>query len=219
MHERPTGEDPQQYERLLELTLRLSARMEHPGLLEDVLCAVGSFWGTEAGALILRDPVSSRGWVGAAMGIRGDLRSRLNGASGERFMRSILDRRQIVPAAELAIEPLYREIGDGLPVGSPRWACFLPLILHSGEGVGVIVLYHSNRPEVCIRSLHFGSILCPIIAQLIANAEREAELRQQVARLQEQSRKMHLLAEAPVPVHAEVEASGASAVVARFAIP
>jgi GAF domain-containing protein len=199
------GNGAHDYERVLELVVRLSGRLDQPTLFEDVLCSVGSFWGAEAGALLLSDPDATEGRLSCTISVPEEFTALLGGSFGAEMLRRLAAARSPIIVDPLEHHPLHRRFYLRQDGPTLRSACFHPLVGSAGVFVGGVGFYYGRAPAEHGAAGDLAALLLPPVAQVIANARTNALLRQQATQYRTERWKLQLVAEACMSLTSEDE--------------
>jgi len=190
-----SGTRDQDHERLLELILRLSSRIESPTVLADILFAVTGFLRAEGGVLVLDD--GSGVSVGSSMGVpegaervvlaafRAHLEEDGGGAASSAAGSGGVTRDALVSRVRNEV------FGAGL-TGCQA----LPLRTTRGRAIGLVAIFSPEFDALEDGELPHADVMGPLIAQLVATATALRRVREQATLYRSLSRKLHLLSDA-----------------------
>jgi hypothetical protein len=185
-----------EHDRLFELILRLSSRIDQPTLLEDILCSVGSFWHTGSGALLLGEGPEGRPRVATSIGIPAGHEEILEGAAGSALLAAVLVDGQPKSVDGLRRLAVNRRLADAVVPQDATSACFLPLLTPSGIPVGVIALYFEDARGITAKDRQHYTVLGPLLAQYIFTARTHAMVKRAASRFRARAKKLNGVAQA-----------------------
>jgi GAF domain-containing protein len=182
-------------ERLLELVVRLSAKLHDPMLWEDIICSGTSLLGSEKGALLLSDEggtLSLTATVGLSDAHRHVLAS-LTPRSVDFLRRS---RGRPIVVHDVAGHPAPFGVAASLLAGDCRSAVYLPLTSSNGDLLAVLAAFYGEGHQHSEREARLLSQLALILGPLVANARAQKSAREVAAAEGRRARRLHYLSEA-----------------------
>jgi len=191
----PTGTRGQDHERLLELILRLSSRIDSHTVLADILFAVTGFLRAEGGVLVLAE---QRGVsVGSSMGVTQEVDRAVLAAFGAHLEEDGRGGRSVADSAGGGgSDRLAAGVREGV-LGAGHPGCqALPLRTTRGAAIGLVALFSPAFDGATGEDLPHAGVMGPLIAQLVATASALRRVREQAAQYRSLSRKLHLLSDA-----------------------
>lgn len=181
-------------ERLLELVVRLSAKLDQPMLWEDIVCSATSLLRSERGALLVAEEEEAPRVV-ATVGL-GEvhhlLLERISSIGWEWLVRSGAGP---VAAHDLNAYPFAigwdRGLGNG--IGS---AIYLPLTGAEGKLLAILVAFYPAPRDYSEREARLLPQLALVLGPLVSNALAQSSALRYAAAARRRARKLHYLAEA-----------------------
>jgi GAF domain-containing protein len=180
-------------DRLFELILRLSSRLDQPTLPEDILLSVASLWSTGVGGLLLTEP-EGRHRLAAAVGIPSETQHLLEGELGAALLARVKGTSTPVVLHERHQDAALAHLVQLLRVGEHSCQVLIPMLAPSGAFVGALILYLGGQPtEGSLRDL---PLLAPLLAQYIVTARAYSQAKQTANRFRSRATRMQAVAKA-----------------------
>ncbi|MQA90966.1 MAG: GAF domain-containing protein [Gemmatimonas sp.] len=182
-------------ERLLELVVRLSAKLHDPMIWEDIVCSATSLLRSEKGALLLADEINGVRLV-ASVGlveVHRQLLTILPARGAETLRRG--GGRAVIVNDVASYPPPFGGAAE-LLTSECRSAVYLPLMTAAGELQAVLAVFYSEPFGHAEREARLLSQLASVLAPLIANAQAQSSAREFAAAAGRRERRLHFLAEA-----------------------
>jgi transcriptional regulator with GAF, ATPase, and Fis domain len=181
-------------DRLFELILRLSSRIDQPTLAEDIVCSIASYWSTGVAALVVLDPSAERTDV-TSLGLTEADRERLEKKGAEALASLATAASQVQTLAQIGIDH-GAAMDEGLVPSGFGDACYLPLRTPAGTVVGALALYFEEPGAASRADLQPFTLLGPLLAQYLFTSRAHAAVKQSASRFRARARKQRAIAEA-----------------------